>query len=228
MGPRHKTLRIAGVALAVVLVVAGGMVGYAAYNLTAVIARNQTRIVYRASKALGRPVQIAHIKAAVGLGLAIEVDDLKIADDPAFSREPFLDAAQASFEVEFLPLLKGRVKVQKLELVRPAIRILRRADGQLNVDTLGGSSNPQAAAHGGAKGAASAIIWSIAREVSIKGLGLDDGTIYYSDAALKGVPLQINHLTIEMAGFHSGSPFDLDIKAALFNDQPNLSLSGKM
>lgn len=225
----HRVLRIAGLAVAGAVLIAAAITAYAAYNLTALVTRNQNRILYRVSKALGRSVQVGHIKAHVGWGLAIEADDLKIADDPAFSHDPFLSVAQASFDVKFLPLLRGQVKVHRLELNRPAIRILRQADGKFNIDTLGeGAQAHPSAIHRRGAGAASGVVWAIARDVSIKGLAINDGTVYYSDPTLKGVPLQLNHLTVELAGFHTGSAFDVDIKSALFSDQPNLQVAGKM
>jgi uncharacterized protein involved in outer membrane biogenesis len=229
MKHRHKLLRVAGTAVGGVVLVTAIVTAIAAYNLTAVIEHNQKRILYRVSRILGRPVLVAHIQARIGLGLAIELDDLRIADDPAFSHDPFLSATQASLDVEFVPLLRGEVKVQKLELTQPAIRILRRADGNLNVDSLGESSAyPRAVHRGRGANAMRGIIWAIAREVSIKGLGISDGTVYYNDPSLKGVPLQLNHLELEMTGFHTGSPFDVDFNTALFSDQPNFEISGKM
>jgi uncharacterized protein involved in outer membrane biogenesis len=226
----HRVLRIAGLALAVAVLIAAGITAYAAYNLTSIIARNQERILNRVSKTLGRPVQIGQIKARVGLGLAIEADSLRIADDPAFSQQPFLSADQFALDVEFMPLLHGEVKVRQLEMTKPVIRILKQADGKLNLDTLGEHSAPSPTLsheHGGA-GAMRGVVWAIARQVSIKGLAIDDGTIYYSDAGLNGLPLQISHLSLEMNGFHTGSPFDIDLKSALFSDQPNVAVSGKM
>ncbi|HEY2105527.1 MAG TPA: AsmA family protein, partial [Candidatus Binataceae bacterium] len=224
-------LRLAGLAIAGAVLIAAGITALAAYNLTALVTRNQNRILYRVSKALGRSVQVGHIKAHLGLGLSIEADDLKIADDSAFSHDPFLSAAQALLDVKFLPLLRGMVKVHQLELTQPTIRILRQANGKLNIDTLGEGAPADLSAprhrHRGAE-AVRGVVWAIAREVSIKGLAIDDGTVYYSDPTLKGVPLQLNHLTVEMSGFHTGSAFDVDIKTALFSDQPNFEVSGKM
>ncbi len=226
----HRALRIAGLAVAGAVLIAAGVVAYAAYNLTGLIARHQQRILQRASAALGRPVKVGQIKARVGVGLAIEVDDLEIADNPTFSHDPFLSAARFSLDVEFVPLLHGKVKVHELELTDPVIRILKRADGILNVDSLGGNSAaPAGVGRGrGGAGAMSGVVWAIARQVSIKGLAIDDGTIYFSDAGLKGVPLQITHLGLEMSGFHTGSPFDIELKSAVFSDQPNIAVSGKM
>jgi hypothetical protein len=45
---------------------------------------------------------------------------------------------------------------------------------------------------------------------------------------LKGAPLQISHLNIDLTGFHTGSPFTVDVNAALFSQDPNFQISGKM
>jgi AsmA protein len=214
-GNRHKTLRIAVIAAGIVVLTAVVITALAAYNLTALIARDQTRILYRVSRALDRPVHVGQIKARVGLGLAIEIDGLKIGDDPAFSREPFVSADQAALDVQFLPLLRGKIKVQQLDVTKPIIRVLRKADGQLNLSSVGGAS-PSGERIGRGEAALRGIVWTMAREVSIKGLAVEEGTVYYSDPTLKGVPLQINHLNVQMTGFHTGSPFDVDVKSAVF------------
>jgi uncharacterized protein involved in outer membrane biogenesis len=226
-GNRRKTLRIAVIAAGVAVLIAVIITALAAYNLTALITRNQARILYRVSRVLDRPVHAAQIKARVGLGLAIEIDGLKIDDDPAFSHEPFISAEQAALDVQFLPLLRGKVQVQQLELNKPMIRVLRKADGTLNVSSIGGTS-PSGESIGRGEAAFRGIVWTMAREVAIKGLAVKEGTVYFSDASLKGVPLQISHLNVEMTGFHTGSPFDVDVTSAVFSDQPNFALSGNM
>jgi uncharacterized protein involved in outer membrane biogenesis len=230
MGRTRRILRMAGLAMAGLLVAAAGITGYAAYNLTWLITHNQGRILQRLGRAVGRPVKVAAIKAKFGLGLAIELDGLAIADDPAFSRDPFFVSAQTALDVRFIPLLRGKIKVHRLELTQPVVRILRRADGMLNLDTLGelAASGSSPNRPGNAANAMGGVAWAIARDVSIKALAIDDGTLFYRDAAVGGVPLQITHLSAELDGFHTGSPFDVDFKAALFSEQPNFRIVGKM
>ncbi len=232
----RRVLLISGLAIACAMVFVAAITGYAVYNLTALITRHQARILHQVSNVLGRPVQYSGIKAKVGLGLAIEVDGLKIADDPAFSNTPFLTAAQTSFDVKFLPLLRGQVKVISLELSQPNIRILRNADGRLNVDSIRESPHTVTAAVPGSTAVPSSrkhrafrdIIFAAVHALSVKSFGVEDGTIYYSDPARKSVPLQINHVVIEMNGFHTGSAFDFQVNCALFSDRPNIEFSGKM
>lgn len=57
-------------------------------------------------------------------GVSVEVSELTIADDSTFSAKPFLAVADVSIEVEFFRLLRGEAKVAKLDLSKPAIRIV--------------------------------------------------------------------------------------------------------
>ena len=226
----RRVFVISGIAAAGAALVAAAVVAYAVYNLTALITRHQNRILNQLSDALGRPVEVGAIKAEVGLGLAIEGSSLKIADDPAFSNTPFLTANKASFDVKFLPLLRGKVEVLSLELAQPNLRILRNAEGRMNVDSIGESPHSAAAtpgeshSHWGLRN----VFFGAVQTLSVKAFGIQDGTIYFSDARLKGVPLQINHVNTEMNGFHTGSPFDVQVNFALFSDRPNVQFSGKM
>jgi uncharacterized protein involved in outer membrane biogenesis len=232
----RRVLLISGLAVAGVVIIMAALTGYAVYNLTALITYHQKRILNQVSDALGRPLEVGAIKAKVGLGLAIEVDGLKIADDPSFSNTPFLTAAQASFDVEFLPLLRGRVKVVSLELTQPSVRILKNADGFMNVDSIretptSGSAGglPSPSIPGSRKHRAfREIMFAAVHTLSVKSFGIQEGTVYYSDPALKGAPLQINHLIVELNGFHTGSAFDVEVSCALFSEHPNMELSGKM
>ncbi len=64
--------------------------------------------------------------------------------------------------------------------------------------------------------------------MSIKSLGIEEGALFYSDATIKGVPLQVDHINTDMNGFHTGTAFDVDLKCAIFSDRSNIAVSGKM
>jgi len=226
----RRVFVISGIVAAGAALIAAAVTAYAVYNLTALITRHQNRILHQLSDALSRPVEVGAIKAKVGLGLAIEASGLKIADDPAFSNTPFMTTDKASFEVKFLPLLRGKVEVLSLELAQPNIRILRNAQGRLNVDSIGESPRSAAAMPGRShrRWGLRNVFFGAVQTLSVKAFGMQDGTIYFSDASLKGVPLQINHVNTEMNGFHTGSPFTVQVNCALFSDRPNVQFSGKM
>src|SRR5215469_6704763 len=133
----RKPLIIAGSIVGVLVLVVVAIFIYAAANLNSLIAQNRDFIVQRVSSSLGRRVEIGEIKAHLGWGVSADVSDLKIADDPAFSSQPFVTAANVSAKVALLPLLGRELRVSKVVLEQPDIHIIRNADGELNVSTIG-------------------------------------------------------------------------------------------
>ena len=132
----RKILLIAGAVIGVVVIVVIGLVGYAVLNLNSIIASNRTYILTRASDALGRSIEAQDIKASVGWGVMMDITGVKVADDPAFSQLPFVQAGDVYAQVEFVPLLAHEVKVTRLLLKQPQVRIIRNRAGVLNVSTL--------------------------------------------------------------------------------------------
>ena len=64
---------------------------------------------------------------------------------PAFGTEPFLSADAVVMTVRAWPLVRGRIEAAGVDLDRPALRLVRAADGRWNVASLG---EPPAAANG--------------------------------------------------------------------------------
>jgi uncharacterized protein involved in outer membrane biogenesis len=216
-------LLISGVAVGAILLIAAALVAYAFFNLSSIVASNQKRILTRVSNALGRRVDVGQIKAQMGFGVSIEVSGLKIADDPAFSNEPFLAANEVSVEVEFVPLLYGDVRVTRLDLISPDIRIVRNARGDLNLESLG--TNPEEAHLAKKKYARKR---SSLADLSAKALSVEGGSIYYNDLAEKAAPIEIHHLDFEVTNFSAVAAFDVETKLAFTGDQQNVTASGKV
>src|SRR5271155_2898773 len=154
------------ISASVIVVVIGGLLIYALVNLNSIIDSNRTVILSRLTTSLDRPITVGAIKASLGWGIAIEVDDLRIADDPAFSQEPFVAANKVAIEVEFLPLLHGKAKLKRLSLIEPQIRLIRNAAGALNVSDIGGRGESQ---HSGGRSALA--------ELYVKSLAIENATV---------------------------------------------------
>ncbi len=81
------------------------------------------------TKALGREVQIGDLKLAILSG-GVAADDLSIADDPSFSRTPFLRAKSLKIGVELIPLIFSRkLNVTRLTIDQPEIVLLQSPSG---------------------------------------------------------------------------------------------------
>src|SRR4051794_33867774 len=73
----------------------------------------------RLSEALGRSVKLGDLKLSIFSG-SVTADDLAIADDPAFSKAPFVQAKRLAIGVELWPLITSRqVHVTGLEIDQP-------------------------------------------------------------------------------------------------------------
>ena len=61
----------------------------------------------RLSQALGREVKLGELKLSILSG-SVTANDLSIADDPAYSRTPFVQAKSLAIGVEVWPLITSR------------------------------------------------------------------------------------------------------------------------
>jgi AsmA protein len=153
-----KKLLIAGSAIAGLLVIS-------ILGLVLFLDANQFRpqLEQTMGEALGRKVAIGHIKGALLSG-GVVVEDLSIADDPAFSAAPFVTAKAVTVGVNLMPLILSRsLRVQTVRLADPQVVLLRSASGRWNFSGLVGASSTAAS-----RGSTAAMSVS-ARNITIAG-----------------------------------------------------------
>jgi hypothetical protein len=91
----------------------------------------------QASSALGRKVQIGKLSVSLLAG-GVAADQVTIADDPAFSRRPFLTAHSVDIGVKLLPLLlHHELQITSFTIHNPEVQLLQNAAGVWNYSTLG-------------------------------------------------------------------------------------------
>jgi AsmA protein len=89
------------------------------------------------SDALGRKVEVGNISLTILSG-GVSVDNVVIADDPAYSRTPFLQAKQVKVGVALLPLIfSKRLEVSSFTVTDPQVSLLRSTSGAWNFSTMG-------------------------------------------------------------------------------------------
>jgi len=124
--------------LAVVVVVLIALVAV----LPFIIDANQFKptLETKLSAALGRQVNIGNIQLAILSG-GVRVDNVSIADDPAFSRTPFLTAKQLTAGVALVPLIfSKKIEVRSFTVTEPQVTLLRSPNGTWNFSSLGKTS----------------------------------------------------------------------------------------
>src|SRR5581483_8282939 len=112
-GPLMRWVWVAAGALAALIL---AVFLYAFFSLNAIIKANQQRLLARVGAALGRPVTVAKIRATLGWGLGVDLENLTVADDPAFSAAPFAVVRKIHARVELLPLLFRAVRLESFRL----------------------------------------------------------------------------------------------------------------
>nr|MBA3752736.1 AsmA family protein [Nitrospira sp.] len=93
-------------------------------------------------QALNRTVEIKDIRLTIWPRLGARIGGFIVQDDPAFRASPFASLSSLDVGVKLLPLLRGKVDVEEITLRDPVITVLKNAQGQLNVSTIG--AKPQA------------------------------------------------------------------------------------
>lgn len=102
------------------------------------------------STALGRKVQIGNISLSLFSG-AVKVDDVSIADDPAFGSTPFLQAKQLAAGVAIAPLVfSKKLEVSSFTVTDSTVTLLRNPAGTWNFSSLGAGSKSKSGASGNA------------------------------------------------------------------------------
>lgn len=219
----------------VVIVVAIALVTYAVLNLNKIIHDNRAYALDRLGKSLGRSVEVQGVSAALGWGVALDVTGLKIADDPAFSQLPIVQAAEVYAQAAFVPLLFGRLHLGRVMIKAPVVRIVRDSRGELNLSELGAkpaSGKAEEAAPARERSSETAAKRAhgagLLGALSISDFSLQKGKLSYRDLNAGGEPLGVTSIDLDVQHFSVSGRFDVSVKLATLDTDQNLAVSGKV
>jgi len=85
-----------------------------------------------AEQALGRKIDVGQIRLRIIPSPAIRLSGLTVADNPAFSKEPFFAVQEMQLRLRLGPLLRGRIEVEEFVLEKPAFNLVKKSDGTFN------------------------------------------------------------------------------------------------
>ncbi len=108
--------------------------------------RYRSLLTSRASRALGREVSLGALRISLWTGIGAEAEGIRVAAAPGFGPEPFLTADALRVRLQFLPLLRGQVKLTTAVLDGPHIRLVRSADRRWSIADLFKAPPPVVAA----------------------------------------------------------------------------------
>ena len=93
----------------------------------------RTRLIRELSRRLGRPVEVRSLRLRTLPRLSLDILGLRILDPPEFGGKAALTAESLRVIVRILPLLRGRVELQRLGLDRPMVVFRRNRAGFNNL-----------------------------------------------------------------------------------------------
>jgi AsmA protein len=198
----NRKLKIAGIAVAGVLVI------LLALPLFVNVNSFKPAIESKAAGALGRPVTLGNLSLSIFSG-SIGVDNISIADDPAFSSSPFITAKSLKVGVELMPLIFSRkLEVTGIELKEPQITLLKGSNNRWNFSSLGGNSAAKAPKPEESSSAAPG-------ELTIGKLQISDGKITVGHANSATKPQVYDKVDLTVKNFSLTSQFPLELTAGL-------------
>ncbi|MCC7384618.1 MAG: AsmA family protein [Deltaproteobacteria bacterium] len=164
-----------------------------------------------ASAALGRNVGVGNLRLSL-LSRSVSVEDLSIADDPAFSADPFVRARALTVGVEIFPLIASRtIRVTDITLAQPEIALLQDASGEWNFSSLGNQARAAAAKAPASDGKSA----SAPPDLSVGRLNVKEGRLTIGRLRSSVPPQVIEAVNIEVRDFSTTTRFPLTVAAKL-------------
>ncbi|MGO9588939.1 MAG: AsmA family protein [Candidatus Acidiferrales bacterium] len=169
--------------------------------------------------ALGRKVEIGNIGLSIISG-SVNVDNLVIADDPAFSHSPFLQAKELKAGVALMPLIfSGKLQVSSFTITDPQVSILHSSSGKWNFSSLGAGASQ-------APAKTSAPSSSAATAFSVEELKLTNGTMVVGTVGAGGKTQTYHDVNFEASDLSYTSQFPFKFSAKTPGDG-SIKVDGK-
>jgi AsmA protein len=206
-----RTLQIAGIVVAAVVIILIALPFFINVNSF------RPKIESEVTSALDRPVTLGDLSLSLLSG-KVGVENVSIADDPAFSKSPFITAKSLEVGVELMPLIFSKqLNVTGIVLDEPQINLLKASNGTWNFSSLGGASknNPAEPAKSGAP-----------QGLSIAKLEIKDGKLAVGTANSTAKPQVYDKLNVEVKDFSLTSQFPFELTVNLPGGG-NASVTGK-
>jgi AsmA protein len=172
------------------------------------------------SQALGREGKLGDLKLSILSG-AVKASDLSISDNPAYSRQPFVQAKSLAVSVEVWPLITSRqLHVTGLTIEQPSITLIQSPNGDWNFSTLGGQSAAAPSKPAAAPASHSDM------DLSVKLVKITGGQFTLSHSGTHNKALVLQDVNLEVKDFSAASTFPFTFSTTLAGGG-TLKLDGK-
>jgi AsmA protein len=158
------------------------------------------------SDALGRKVTLGNLSFSVFSG-SLVADNISVADDPAFSPKPFLQAQSLHIGVEVGPLLFHRqLLVTSFVADSPSINLVHNAQGTWNFSDMGRNAGSRTQ---------NTQKESALPNFTVGVMKVVNGTAVVSDLPATGAPFTYSNLNLSAEQFSFAKSFPFELSASL-------------
>lgn len=165
------------------------------------------------SSSLGRKVTLGHLSFSLITG-SLVAEDISIADDPAMSKTPFLEAKRLHIGVKLGQFLFHHlVQITQIVIDSPSIHLIHTENGTWNFSNIGSSS---AASASRAKPASQQD--SIIPVLTIGEIRIKDGSASLSSVPANGQPFVCTGINLAITDFSFNKSFPFQLSAKLPGD----------
>lgn len=149
--------------------------------------------------------------------IGIKINDFKISEEGTFNNGTFAEATEATLKVEFLPLLTGKIRVNKLLLRGVKVNVIKDTEGKFNFDNF--ISDKAETVEVKQQNTSSSNI-----SVFAENIDLQNSSFHYEDKQTK-TEFDIENLNINIQNFSLTDffSFHLDLQTSLNMDDIKLT-----
>jgi AsmA protein len=214
------------IVLVIVLIIGVGAL-VAIFNLDRIVKAKKDFFLAGIEEKTGRQVEFEDIGIAVWGGLGVRVKGVSATDDPVFSQANFLEAEELYLKVAIWPLFKKQLQVKKVILYKPVIRVVRDANGRLNIDSIGregdGAKPGDTRESSRPSGASYALFVAFA--------DIEEGELIFIDQET-GTEHHLGRIDLAVQDVRMDEPFTAKLKASFLpgggDNGQNLTLEGRV
>lgn len=158
------------------------------------------------SDSLGRKVELGHLDVSLLSG-SIVAEGLSIADDPAFSNQPFVTAKDVRIGVEMIPLIFHKeLHITGFTIDQPKITLVHAENGRWNYSSLGGEEKRKAP---------TAKTNNLLPNLTVGKVDIKDGAVTLSTLPQKGQPRSYTALNVDVKNFSFTNTFPFSVEGKL-------------
>src|ERR1700691_564438 len=195
-----RILKIGAIAAAVLLVV------LIAVPFLINVNSFRPKIESEMTTALGRQVTVGNLSLSILSG-SVVAHNIAIADDPAFSKAPFITAKSLKVGVELMPLIFSKqLNITEIKLDQPDITLLKAGNGKWNFSSIGGASAPRAPGEAKSGGTSN---------LAVAKLNVSNGKLIVGKANSSAKPQVYNEVALNVKNFSFTSQFQFKLSAQL-------------